>query len=542
MPATGSFGPTVTTFIDELLAEQPPLASMLGAPGHDDEVGDFTADRFAARDRRAHDWQHTFGEYGDDVLDAEERIDRDLILSSLAGQVLLEPSPAYRRDPSAYTEPLVAGVHMLFLHRLRPDAELVADACARLRQGPAVIEAAIGNLDPDLAPRLLVERGGAQAAGALRYIRDTVPTLVCDPELSARLAAAGADTVVALDRFVQWLDGLAERAAGDWRLGEPTYSALLAKRELLDFDATELNRRGEAAYRELAEAGDAVAAGIPDAPGGWRDTMEWLNTDHPPTLEAMRAEYAAATARAREFLVEHDMVPFADGERCEVVPGPAFLRPVLAVASYGAPPALTASRVGHFYVPFTPEDASAEQVGARLQTNSRASIPTIAAHETYPGHHWHLSWLAAQHRPIRKIVSTPYFAEGWALYAERCMAERGYFTEPAHELAHLDSRIFRAARIVVDTGLHAGEMSVQDAVEFMCTRASLSRETAQTEVQRYCAWPTQAASYLTGALEVERIRDRWRAANPGAPDKDFHAVLAGSGILPLGLAARAVLG
>jgi uncharacterized protein (DUF885 family) len=85
-------------------------------------------------------------------------------------------------------------------------------------------------------------------------------------------------------------------------------------------------------------------------------------------------------------------------------------------------------------------------------------------------------------------------------------------------------------------------MSVEEAVDTMATKASLSRDTAEVEVRRYCAWPTQAASYLTGALEIERIRERWQTANPGTPLADFHAAIAGSGSLPLGLAARTVLG
>jgi uncharacterized protein (DUF885 family) len=270
--------------------------------------------------------------------------------------------------------------------------------------------------------------------------------------------------------------------------------------------------------------------------------MKELNQEHAPTLEAMRQAYETTTGQARDFLRERKLVPFAEGEECAVVPAPVFQRPVLAVASYAGPPPLTDRRLGHFFVPFTADDASEEQVQQRLQTNSSASIPTISVHEAYPGHHWHRTWSAGGTRPIRKLLGTPYFGEGWALYAERMMYQEGFFTDPRHVLAHLDARIFRAARIVVDTALHAGDMSVEEAVDTMATKASLSRDTAEVEIRRYCAWPTQAASYLTGALEIEAIRERWRAANPAAPLADFHAAIAGSGNLPLGLAARAVLG
>jgi uncharacterized protein (DUF885 family) len=117
------------------------------------------------------------------------------------------------------------------------------------------------------------------------------------------------------------------------------------------------------------------------------------------------------------------------------------------------------------------------------------------------------------------------------------MREQGYFADPAHELAHLDARIFRAARMVVDTALHCAEMDEKQAEQFMATHASLSAETTKAEVDRYCAWPTQAPSYLTGCLEIEQLRTQW----PGQL-RDFHDTLAGSGCLPLGLAKRALAG
>jgi uncharacterized protein (DUF885 family) len=152
---------------------------------------------------------------------------------------------------------------------------------------------------------------------------------------------------------------------------------------------------------------------------------------------------------------------------------------------------------------------------------------------------------------MRRVFSTPYFSEGWALYAERVARERGFFTDPLQELYHLQATIFRAARIIVDTSLHAGDMTEAEAIEFMVDKASLPEPTARAEVGRYCWWPTQASAYLTGCLEILRIRDRYLAARgyAGTPAVDvpvevlrgFHDRLALSGSLPLGLAERAVM-
>jgi len=131
------------------------------------------------------------------------------------------------------------------------------------------------------------------------------------------------------------------------------------------------------------------------------------------------------------------------------------------------------------------------------------------------------------------------------------MREQGFFQDPLQELLHLNATRFRAARIVVDTSLHIGEMTEDQAIRFMVQRAAMPEPTARAEVGRYCAWPTQASAYLTGCLEILRIRDRWLAAHghagpagsaPVALLRQFHDDLASSGSLPLGLAERAVMG
>jgi uncharacterized protein (DUF885 family) len=255
----------------------------------------------------------------------------------------------------------------------------------------------------------------------------------------------------------------------------------------------------------------------------------------------MRDAYADWTARARAFCRERQLVTLPDGEECLVEPSPPFQRPVLAVASYQTPPVFRGGRTGHFFVPYPPEGTSPDEVQKRLATNSFSSIPTIAVHEAYPGHHWHLTWAMLQPRPLRKVIGSTYFVEGWGLYSEELMTEQGFYDDPRHELCQVDARLFRAARIVVDTSLHLGEMTVEEAVTFMSTKASLSEPTARAEVARYCSLPTQAASYLTGALEIRRIRDRWLAEGRGTLH-EFHDAIAASGRLPLNLAERAVLG
>jgi uncharacterized protein (DUF885 family) len=537
---SASLAPPLDEYVAWFFENHPIAASTLGAEGFDDRLGDFSAVGFQAREAGTDRWLERF-EAVDGDLGLDDGIDRDLVVAMLRGDRLMADWPLWRRDPAAYLAPVFTALYVPFLYRLRPDEQLVRSTVARLRQVPEVLAACRTNLDPELASPLLVQRGHRQAQAGRGFLTEALPAEVNDEALRDQLRAAAEPAAQAFDDTAAFLVGLADRATGDWRIGERRYSALLRERELLDVDAAELHRRGLDVWAELDAEMSELASRVDGGSSDWRTVIDRLADDYPPTLEAMCDEYDTETRRARKFLLENDLVSFADGETCLVVPSPAFQRPILAVAFYAAPPPLTASRLGHFFVPYTPDDYSPEQVRQRLRSNARAQLPTTSVHEAYPGHHWHLSWMASTPRTVRTFFRSAYFAEGWALYAEKMMREQGYFATAEHELAHLEARIFRATRIVVDTALHTGEMTVEQAEEFMATKGTLNLETAKAEVDRYCAWPTQAPSYLTGCLEIERIRTDYLSAGRGGL-RDFHDQLAGSGSLPLGLARRAVMG
>jgi uncharacterized protein (DUF885 family) len=529
----------IDRFLAEEMDESPTRATALGLAGHDDRLGEFGADAFARRDAAADRWTERFSALADAELTLDERIDRDLVLSTLEGRRILRDWAAWRRDPATYLGPCLSGVFSLFLNRVHPEPELAGFAAARLRAVPEVLAAARRNLDAELASPLFVERAKGTCRAGIAYARDLVPAEVTDAAARAQLVEAGEVAATALESFLGFLDDLGGRATGPYALGEELYSRLLRDKELLDYGASEMRERGQAAYDDLSEEMSGLAERI-EGSRDWQALVKKLNQDHPSSPEAMRDAYEEWTEKARRFLHETGIVTMPEGEECRVLPSPPFQRPVLAVASYSAPPAFRPSLTGTFFVPFPPDGTPAAEVQKRLETNSFHSIPAVSVHEAYPGHHWHLVTVQQHQRPIRKVLGTSYFVEGWGLYAEKLMREHGFFTDPRHELCQLDARIFRAARIVVDTSLHIGDMSFEDAVTFMSTKASLSEPTARAEVGRYCSWPTQAASYLTGALEIDRIRDRYLAAGRGDLRR-FNDTIAGSGMLPIALAERAAM-
>jgi uncharacterized protein (DUF885 family) len=147
---------------------------------------------------------------------------------------------------------------------------------------------------------------------------------------------------------------------------------------------------------------------------------------------------------------------------------------------------------------------------------------------------------------VRQLFGTSYFAEGWALYAERMMRDAGFYDDLRHVMFQYEATLFRAARIVTDISLHLGEMTHEEGVRFILDHSSMTEPTAVAEVTRYCSWPTQASSYLTGCLEILRIRDQFlsaRGTDVSDVDalRDFHDAITSSGTLPIALAERAVM-
>jgi uncharacterized protein (DUF885 family) len=537
----GAFADQAMQFLKEEYEDSPVAASALGLTQYDEKLDDVSKASFERRVADDLKWLKTFRAVPDDGL-GSAAIDRDFLISILRGREITHAHQMWKRQPATYLNPGLQGVFVLFLYRLRPERDLAEAARARLEQVAATLENGMANLDPALVPPVYVERAIGQAKAAMRYARELVPTEVQDKAARERVAQAGETAAKAFERFGAFLADLQKKASGKYAVGEGVYSALLREKELLPYDARQLRERGREQYDLLSAEMRRLSkqvAGHED----WAALLHELNKIHAADPEGMRREYEEWTEKARDFLKRTGLVTLPKGERCLVVPSPHFQRPVLAVASYNRPPVFSDSLVGHFNVPFPPDGTPKAEVEKRLEGNCTLGIPTTAVHEAYPGHHWHLVMAHANPSHVRKAFSTSYFSEGWALYAERAMREQGFFEDPRQEMYHVEATIFRAARIIVDTSLHMGEMTFDDAVAFMMEKANLTAPNARAEVGRYCSWPTQASSYLTGMLEILDIRTRFLAKR-GASDitalRTFHDAITSSGALPTSLAERAI--
>ncbi|NKJ44697.1 DUF885 family protein [Novosphingobium sp. SG720] len=164
------------------------------------------------------------------------------------------------------------------------------------------------------------------------------------------------------------------------------------------------------------------------------------------------------------------------------------------------------------------------------------TLPTLTYHEGVPGHHLQLSLAQEAGLPtLRKIQFFSGYGEGWALYAEQLAVEMGvYENDPLGHVGQLHDSIFRAVRLVVDSGMHAKGWSREQAVKFYTDTIGDPETMAITEVERYCVWPGQACSYMLGKLDWLRLRDRARTALGDRFDiRKFHDAGLLPGAMPL---------
>jgi uncharacterized protein (DUF885 family) len=220
--------------------------------------------------------------------------------------------------------------------------------------------------------------------------------------------------------------------------------------------------------------------------------------------------------------------------------GVAFdLQPSVGVIVVGGPsggyyigPALDGSRPGMFY---------AQNTGSYPSY----TLPSIAYHEAVPGHHFQIAIAQQLDLPIiRRASEFTAYVEGWALYAERLAWELGFYADdPYGDLGRLQLEAFRAARLVVDTGLHAQGWSFDQAVDFMMVNTGRPQEVVQNEVSRYISIPGQATSYYIGYLRILELRQQMMAAQGEAFDlRAFHNLILGGGSMPLDVLTQVVEG
>jgi uncharacterized protein (DUF885 family) len=203
---------------------------------------------------------------------------------------------------------------------------------------------------------------------------------------------------------------------------------------------------------------------------------------------------------------------------------PAYIAPQTTSAYYMLP-AGDGTKAGFYYV-------------NTYQLNSRPlyGVQALSLHEAVPGHHLQLALQQEmQDTPeFRKFSRFTAFIEGWALYAERLGLEVGFYEDPYDDFGRLTYEIWRACRLVVDTGIHYLGWTREQAIQFMEENSGLSKHNIRAEVDRYIAWPGQALAYKIGELKIRELRKKAEQTLGDRFDiREFHDVVLRSGAIPL---------
>ncbi len=477
----------------------------------------------------------------------------------------------------------------LVIKRVRTIPWYLTNAQAQLELGLKA------NRVPD---RRMIERDGVATTEAnAKYFSDTLPKLAAARFRGAEGAAmvlevvdAGKNAAEAYDKlraFVKtsYYDGDQIKpayAADRFGMGTADYDWALTNNfhlkttsAQLFTDAWPIVEKTQGQMVELARRiGAAQSWPLPaEGPAAVRAVFDQLSKDYPKSDPEMIDWYRSAAFRLVDFARKTGMFDVPADYRLDVVQTPTPLLASIDGAAYYPAPPFKNSGVGRFYVTPTNNDPAA------LQANNRAALADLAAHEGFPGHDWYykvLTGYRAQVSPVRWLTpgavedsssmwedSMP--AEGWGLYAESLMADpqpgspEGFYT-PEERLYQLQGQLYRDLRVRIDTGIHTGKLSYDDAVtlfsevvDFLpgsCAASAAKSDakrascgSAERAIFRYSKWPTQAITYRLGKDQIYALREEAsKLLGEAYSAKTFHLEFIRQGTIPSGYFHDALLG
>ena len=537
------------------LGEFPQLATSVGDASHDDRLERVDAASRAARLVRWRATREALAAIPLAGMSPPARIDRAVYENQLHGLIAAMESHADLmpiNSDSSFYGPLVdlcdaqplrdAADYRRFLARLADIPRFMAEHVALMREGLATgytvpqvvldgrdqpLAAIAGLTDPALTPFWkpfanfpagvpAAEQGALQEA-ALRVIGEQV--LPAYRELLVFLR----ETYVPGARRTT--------AAGDLPGGEAFYAAQIRHYTTLALTADEIHERGrEEVARILAEMEDVKREARFD--GDLQAFLQFLRTDaqfYARTPQELLAHAAWIAKRVDGLLPKFFGV--LPRQPYGVAPVPEDIAPFYTTGRY----VLAPQPVGH---------AGMYWVNTHdLPSRPLYTLPALTLHEAVPGHHLQIA-LAAEmsgQPPFRRHSFVDAFGEGWALYAEHLGDEMGVYLTPYEQFGRLTYEMWRAARLVVDTGLHARGWSRDEARAYLLAHTALSAHEVATEVDRYISWPGQALSYKIGEIRIRELRARAQERLGAAFDlRAFHDAVLALGSVPLGILSEQV--
>jgi uncharacterized protein (DUF885 family) len=525
----------------------PISATINGDTRYDDRLPDPSPTGRAERRRFAEDMRDAAMAIPDEGLSVEDRITRDVL--RVIGEIFIVQDD--QRIDTLQVVDQMGGPQTilpqlcqfqqadtperldLFLARLRAYPAYMRDNAELLREGLA---------SGLTAPRIVAERTIAQLERMLAIPIDeaVVPSLVTvarDEDREAIRAVIRDEVYPADAAFLEALKGdylaASREDNGIWSApdGEALYRTQMLRWTTLELDPREVHEIGLEELRSIEQEERAIAQGegFGDDVRAYRDSLA-----KDPNNQALTQ--AQLIARATEDIdraagAAPAMFRRLPRSACRVIPVEEYKERDAPFAYY-YPPSADTTRPGTYYV---------NTFDLPSRTYSRLAATTY--HEAIPGHHFQIA-LEGENTALNTFrrFAARYaggaYVEGWGLYAERLADEMGLYRNEAERFGMLDAQAWRAARLVVDTGLHALRWTRQQSIDLLLG-AGLTETDAVIETDRYICWPGQALTYKIGQREIERLRREIAARDGAGFDlREFHDQLLGHGSLPLATLAR----
>jgi uncharacterized protein (DUF885 family) len=540
--ATDEFRALAASVVDELLSWEPVAATWLGDHRFDARLPDFTSAHLGRCRTQIEDWLAALDAIDDLDLEPEDGVDLEILRAQLS-RIHFEITElrATTWNPMLWNPG--TALHLLLIRDFAPIDVRAESLRGRLAAIPRFLVDARAELG--VMPRVHVETAIAQLAGTLALIEGQVAEVAGDESLTR----AAATSVMG---FTEWLTEQLPDAERSPRLGGHLYSAVLwhslddgitpealleqAERSLDDISARMRLVAGEY-LGESAESDGVVER-----------ALARVASNAPVTDSTVLGIVEDATARSLTFVREHDLVSIPEtGVR--IIEMPEIHRGV-AVAYCDAPGPLESADVATFVaVSPTPADWSPERTLSFYREYNGVQLHDLTIHEAFPGHVLQLAHARqfTGSTSVRRLGMSGVFVEGWAVYAEELMLDRGYSPDGSDEqrlalrLQQLKMQARMTINAILDIRVHSGDLEEQEAIDLMRTRGFQEEGEAVGKWRRALLTAGQLPTYFTGYVAVRSIVNDLRVLHPDWTDRALHDLILSQGS-PAPRHLRALLG